>query len=67
MVEAGLTLMPGPVAPVLHEYEVAPVAVSVAEAPEQTVAELAVTVGLGTTLAVAVDAELQPLVVPVTV
>lgn len=50
-----------------HVYEVAPVAVSVAEPPLQIVGELTLIVGVGLTVTVEVAVPEQPPVVPVTV
>lgn len=51
----------------VHVYEVAPLAVKVADAPEQMVAELTEIVGVGFTVSPAVLVAEQPEVVPVTV
>jgi hypothetical protein len=51
----------------LQVYVPAPLAVKVALPPEQMVAELTLTVGLGVMVTVEVFASVQPLVVPVTV
>ena len=55
------------VAPVLHEYVVAPLAVKLAEAPAQMVALLTATVGLGLATTEVVLVFEQPNEVPVTV
>lgn len=69
VVVPGLTEIVDVVAPVLHEYVPAPLAVSVVEPPEHIVAGAAdvVTVGVVFTVIVTVAISLQPLVVPVTV
>ena len=55
------------VAPVFHEYVVAPLAVNVAVFPLQIVDEFTVKAGIGVTVTVDVTAFEQPEVVPVTV
>ena len=56
------------VEPLLQEYVVAPVAVSVADEPEQIASEFAVTVGVGLTDTVATAVPEHPAaLVPVTV
>ena len=69
VVVPGLTEIVDVVAPVLHEYVPAPLAVSVVEPPEHIVAGAAdvVTVGVVFTVIITDAILLQPLVVPVTV
>jgi uncharacterized protein involved in cysteine biosynthesis len=59
--------MLAPLAPVLHEYVLAPLAVNVAVWPAQILTLLAVTVGLASTLTEAVVDWLHPVVAPLTV
>jgi hypothetical protein len=70
VVVAGETVTGFPVPrPPLHEYDVAPLAVSVVDVPEQiglTLADME-TVGFGFTVTVTVAVPVQPAVVPVTV
>ena len=60
-------MIEGPVEPLLHEYVVAPLAVSVAVAPEQIVAELTDTFKAEPIVTLAMSVPEQPLLVPVTV
>jgi hypothetical protein len=54
--------------PLLHEYVVAPLAVNVADEPEQIASEFTVTVGVGFTVTVATAVPEHPAVLlPVTV
>jgi hypothetical protein len=58
--EVGETTIGFVVAPVLHEYVVAPLAVNVADCPEQIAAEFTVIVGFALTLTVATAVFEQP-------
>jgi hypothetical protein len=67
VVAVGETVIEAVVSPPDHEYESAPVAVSVAEPPEQIVSELTATVNDGPIVTVATADPEQPFEVPVTV
>ena len=59
VVDVGLTVIESVVVPVDQEYELAPLAVSVAELPAQIVAELTVTTGNGLTITVCITVSEQ--------
>lgn len=67
MVEVGFTFMLADVCPPLHRYVFAPLAVIVAEFPEQTLVEVAATFGKVLTVTVEVAVEEHAPLLPVTV
>ena len=59
--------VPVEVAPALHVYDAAPLAVSIAAEPRHIVGEFTVVIGAGFTVTVATAVDEQPAEVPVTV